>query len=169
MSFLETLTVPFVSLHDCRKPSRPADGLVKRTDRGGSNRYVLCERFDQIFANVISRILTVPFIIVSLQEAKRFTSDGLVERAGGELRGGGQGRVRKPRGPADGLVQHARGERERGGRPKVRILSSQAAGSGAPWRCPSACPRTTPTGPAPCLPSPPSFFTTFNRKSLEKL
>ena len=32
MSFLETLTVPFVSLYDCRKPSRPADGLVEQTE-----------------------------------------------------------------------------------------------------------------------------------------
>ena len=30
MSLLETLTVPFVWLYDCRKPSGPADGLVER-------------------------------------------------------------------------------------------------------------------------------------------
>ena len=33
MSFLETLTVLFVSLYDCRIPSRPTDGLAERTER----------------------------------------------------------------------------------------------------------------------------------------
>ena len=147
--------------------------------RGCSNRYVLYESFDQIFANVISRILTVPFIIISLQEAKRFyfgqdalllwrrkVADGLVERAGGELRGVSQGRQwrgltgsgeRKPRGPADALVRHTRGSRPRGPDPLLPscqlwcavVLLVDVHKNYAHWSCP-CLPSPSPRSPARC-------------------
>ena len=47
VSFFETLTVPFVLLYDCRKPSGLADGLVERAKgelvRGGKPRKIILQ------------------------------------------------------------------------------------------------------------------------------
>ena len=109
------------------------------------------------------RINIIPLDVMMMKwKVKDFsssTSFNLLKKRGG----GGQGRQwrgltgageRKPRGPSEGLVRHARGGQPKGPHPllpscqlwrAVALLVDIVPG----WA------RTTPTGPARCLPSPP--------------